>query len=571
MSIIKTILDGLFQNNGINFNLWVSLKNIVQNKPDEIVPFCFIIKSKINSGVKSDILLAFTILDFAVDSGRLLLWEKIDNKEFLSYIVNILKTKSDPDLQNTALYLIQKWAIKFQSFPSLQNCNNIFISLKNNNIYFPNYTKNLYQGYLAQGNYNKYNIMNNNNINNYNRNINNNNIMNNNANNYNRNINNNNINYNNNNINYNRNLNYNNNNIINNINNNMNNNINFDNLNKQNIGDNQNNNSLRQSRIPSNPNDYIQNINLDLNINSYEKKYQKLVNKLNDWIYAIQEINVLIDNNTNFQNNSKLKFLCDDLKSGYQKLVETIQGTKLNNEILMQISLNVSEDMIMTLNRYEKSIKGENPGPFLSSFTRDDNPNLNKFANKDKNNIEQNDFKYKDPLEKIGKLGFGDTILTQYMDDDENINNNSLNNDLSDLFEKNNKSQKLDVSQKTNVDTKIDEMDFFTNKSNSDNEEDNQKNHNDNSKSLVLNKTNIYGKIADNNDIKRLINNNYAYENEISQSQRLPIVHMNINDGLYNNIISKTDIINNGKNKKITTNINNNYNSSKNVNIKKGF
>jgi hypothetical protein len=43
----------------------------------------------------------------------------------------------------------------------------------------------------------------------------------------------------------------------------------------------------------------------------------------------------------------------------------------------MEISLNISEDMNMTLNRYDKSKKGENPGPFLTSFLRDDNPHFN--------------------------------------------------------------------------------------------------------------------------------------------------------------------------------------------------
>ena len=50
------------------------------------------------------------------------------------------------------------------------------------------------------------------------------------------------------------------------------------------------------------------------------------------------------------QNNSKLKILCDDLKLGNKKLFETIQGYKLK-DVLMIISLNICEDMIMTLDR----------------------------------------------------------------------------------------------------------------------------------------------------------------------------------------------------------------------------
>ena len=335
--------------------------------------------------------------------------------------------------------------------------------------------------------------------------------------------------------------NYNNNNVIYNNkimnnNNNMNKINNINNINANYQKEQNNNNQLRLSRVPSDPIDYVKNINLDLNTSSYEKKYKRLVNKLYEWVNSIQEINILIDNNHNFQNNNKIKVLCGELKKGYSLLVTTIQGPKLKNEKLMEISLKVSEDMCMTLNRCEKSLMGKNPGPFLSSFTRNDNPNLNKRENKESLNYEINDFKYKDPLEKIDKLGFGDTIVTQYMDDDEN--NNSLGNTLNELFEKNNKSLKLEASQKTNIDYKVDDNDLFTNMSNSDLNDsiDNNLNINEYS-TTILTKDNNNKKVADNNDIKRLINNN-AYENNdannyMVKSQKLPPVHMKINDGIY--------------------------------------
>ena len=297
---------------------------------------------------------------------------------------------------------------------------------------------------------------------------------------------------------------------------------------------NDDNSIMRQSRIQSNPNDYIKTINLDLNPSSYEKKYYKLVNKLNEWTHKIQEINILIDNNINNQHNQKLKALYDELKSGNESLISNIESPKLKDEKLMKISLNVCEDMVMTFNRCEKSMKGENPGPFLSSFTRDDNPNCKKNKNNIITSIIKDDFKYEDPMEKIDKLGFGDTICTKFLDNGEGNAGGGLDNSLSGLFDKLNKTIKLNEEQNT------DNNKFFTNMSNSNinfsidniNYQDyysNNKTINGNGNNYPIN--NI--KIADNYDIKRLINNN-AYEkniikNKLCQTQKFPTSHLNLN------------------------------------------
>ena len=526
MSKIYPILEQLFQSKGANPNLWGSIKYIVQNQSEEINPFCMQIKNKILKGNKEDILLALYILDYAVDYGRLLLWTQVDNNNFLECLINILKYASDDDLKNCVLYLIQKWAIKFQKYPAIQNCKSIYNTLRCNNIIFPNNIKKTYLNYISRNTQNNTNINTNKNYNNFN--------------NMNYNMNYNNFNNNNNNIknnNFNNNMNFNN---INNNNNlkkmNYNNNINNQNninVNKNNIN-NDDNNIMRQSRIQSNPNDYIKTINLDLNPSSYEKKYYRLVNKLNEWTYKIQEINILIDNNTNNQHNQKLKALYDELKSGNESLVSNIQSPKLKDEQLMKISLNICEDMVMTFNRCEKSMKGENPGPFLSSFTRDDNPNDKKNKKNIITNIIQDDFKYEDPMEKIGKLGFGDTICTKFLDNGEGNAGGGLDNSLSGLFDKFNKTIKLNEEQNT------DNNKFFTNMSNSNiyysKDNINYQDYNSNNKKInAVENNNLANnaKIADNYDIKRLINNN-AYEkniikNKLCQTQKFPTSHLNLN------------------------------------------
>ena len=163
---VYPILEGIFQNKGNNPKLWGALRNIIQNQNDEIIPFCFLIKNRIEIGNKDEILLSLNILDFAVDYGVPFLWVQVDNNDFLSCITNILKTKADQDLQNTVLYLIKKWVIKFDNNSAIQNCKNIYNSLKYNKVSFPNNIKNPYLKYLSQNNYmNNYNFINNNNLN----------------------------------------------------------------------------------------------------------------------------------------------------------------------------------------------------------------------------------------------------------------------------------------------------------------------------------------------------------------------------------------------------------------------
>ena len=295
-------------------------------------------------------------------------------------------------------------------------------------------------------------------------------------------------------------------------------------------------------------------------MNNYEKNYERLVIKLVDWTKSIQEINILIENNTNGQNNSQLNILCDELKQGKEKLVENIQNPNFKNEKLMKISLNVCEDMTMTLNRYEKTIKGEEPGPFLSSFTRDDNPNFKKFN--------FNDFKYKDPLDELNNLGFGDTIISNYLEEGENKENNNIDNSLDDLFEKMNKTQEIvDLSKSTDIISKYNNNDFVMNLSHSNlnlsvgninkipdfnqlfgssktvnfnnaklniKSDKNILNLNDNNgnlhKSLILN-SNIYEKLADNNDDQKSNKDNEKNNKKINihQSQKLPYFYMNLN------------------------------------------
>ena len=305
MPRIKTIplLEAIFKNRGGTSDLWKAVSELLHNKQEEITVFCPYIKNKINSYDKQTSLLALNFLDFCVDDGKMPLWEALNSKDFLSSLVNNLKTREEEEIQNKILYLIQKWGKKFNEYsPDLSNFRSVYILLKNNNITFPNDIQSEYHKYIKLNNRNS-------------------------------------------------------------INNNTN-NTSSNNYSK--------NNGNYTIKVETDPEDYLKDINVNLNTSSYEKKYKRLVNKLYDWTHAIHETNVLINQNKGGINNLKIEGLCKDLSHGNKLLVDSIQSGKLKDKTLMNISLCVTDDINMTLERWSNYQKKKFPGPFVSSFFQND-------------------------------------------------------------------------------------------------------------------------------------------------------------------------------------------------------
>ncbi len=111
-------------------------------------------KNRLNNFDKKINQLALNLLDYTVDNGKLILFEEIDSKEFLSTFVSALKTKEDADVQNQILSLIQKWANKFKKYDSLSNCVKMYNLLKKNDIEFPDNYNSLYLKYIKTSNTN---------------------------------------------------------------------------------------------------------------------------------------------------------------------------------------------------------------------------------------------------------------------------------------------------------------------------------------------------------------------------------------------------------------------------------
>ena len=124
MPRIKTIplLETIFKNKGGTSDLWKAVSELLHNKQEEISVFCPYIKNKINSYDEQTSLLALNLIDFCVDDGRMPLWEALNSKEFLSSLINNLKTREEQEIQNKILYLIQKWGRMFVDYaPDLSN------------------------------------------------------------------------------------------------------------------------------------------------------------------------------------------------------------------------------------------------------------------------------------------------------------------------------------------------------------------------------------------------------------------------------------------------------------------
>ena len=311
----------------------------------------------------------------------------------------------------------------------------------------------------------------------------------------------------------------------NNINNNDYKNINYHNNNKMN-------------KKETDPETYLRDINLDLNSSSYDKKYKRLVNKLYDWTHDIHEINVLINKNNRGINNNKISGLIKDLSNGNRLLIETIQSGRLKDETLMNISLNVSSDIDMTLRRWVNHKKGIYPNPFISSFYR----NENNFKNNDNNsnyessnniNYDQNNYNKSNniDLKDFYNINNNTTIINRNMNNNINYNKTIGNNnkisfnllvdfDCAPLTNNNNfNNNSLDLNNKNNINNFLD---FVT--------ETEMKNQ-------IFNNKNYNNSIFKDNNFNCLNNNNE--DRTFNYKDNMMNINNNLNiDDLFNNNIS---------------------------------
>ena len=469
MSQLITILDSIFKANGGTTRQWRNANEILLTHTEEVKKYCAYMKNKIRDLNKNIQLLALDFLDYSIDDGKIPLWTQVGSKEFLTSLVNIYKTRNDQEVQIKILYLIKKWANKFQKYNTIiPNFTLTYENLKNNDVEFPDDIESTYEKYL--GNDNEGNNKSNNNK-------------------------------------------------YNNVNN----------------------------LVSSENKNYVKKINLDLRTTSYERKYKRLVNKLDDWTQQIQDANVLMDMANENGFDDELRGICNDLETGKTQLIDTIESGKLKDEKLMQISLGVQDDIEMTLKRWNDVKNGKKPQSFKSSFLNEKNNNDNGF-NKNKDNMGNN----KQNKGGFDLLGFDD----DFGGNNNNIgnnNNNMLGNDLFDVFSGNNNNNN-NMGNTNNFNNNNQNM--GNNNNNNQNNNLNFFGNNNGQNNQNLNNINFFdnnNNLNNNQQNNQNNNNNFFENNNINQN--------NQNNGNNNDLYSQIFNMNENKNNQIINNLQSNLNS----------
>ena len=330
----------------------------------------------------------------------------------------------------------------------------------------------------------------------------------------------------------------------NNVNNNSENNFNNNTFNNNNT-----NNKNNNKEINSQNKNYVKRINVDLRTNSYERKYKRLVNKLDDWTQQIQDANIFMDNANEEGFDDDLRGIMNDLETGKNQLVDTIESGKLKDEKLMQISLNVKDDIDMTIKRWNDVKNGRKPSQFKSSFFSGNDNNYKNFGNDSGNNMNNQNNNAGFDL-----LGFDDLGGNNM---NNNTGNNNLGNDLLDVFSGNNNN-----SNTTNLNNP--NIDFFGNMGNNNNSQNNNQNFFGNINNSGQNNQNninndFFTNSSQQNDQNNMNNNFFGNDNNFNQNNQN---QNNANNDLFSQIFNNNTNNNNININNLQNDLNTVYNET---------
>ena len=112
---------------------------------------------------KENKLLLFDILDYLVDQGNMNIWISVSSKKFFTFILDILKTQNDAEIQTKLLQLIQNWGNSFKNKKDVvPNFFKIYNKFQMNGVVFPPTEQPNYYNFILKSNPNppSYNTVN---------------------------------------------------------------------------------------------------------------------------------------------------------------------------------------------------------------------------------------------------------------------------------------------------------------------------------------------------------------------------------------------------------------------------
>jgi hypothetical protein len=114
-------------------------------------------KNKLKDLNEDNQLLALDVLDYLMVQGKMPMTTQIASNDFLNNLISILKNRNSPVLSTKILYLIKKWATRFDSQKDIiPNFSDKFNFLKKAGIIFPDNCESSYFKYTGEGNYDDY-------------------------------------------------------------------------------------------------------------------------------------------------------------------------------------------------------------------------------------------------------------------------------------------------------------------------------------------------------------------------------------------------------------------------------
>jgi hypothetical protein len=147
-------LESLFLNNGNNKGDWEFFAADIK-KEDYSEKIIESISLYLKKNDQDEVSLALDITDYILDFGSPKIISLIAQQNFLEDILNILKSETNANVENQkkVIYLIGKWAKKFQNSEELDGFQKNFIMLQSNGITFPDesFSMDTYNKYFGEG------------------------------------------------------------------------------------------------------------------------------------------------------------------------------------------------------------------------------------------------------------------------------------------------------------------------------------------------------------------------------------------------------------------------------------